>query len=308
MERSDVTISSGADTLAAWLYRPDGDAQHVPVVVMAHGFSAVREQKLDETAARFAAAGLGALLFDYRGFGASGGTPRQVLDIGAQHDDWRAAIRYARGLEWADPERIALLGSSFSGGHVMVLAAEDPHIAAAVAQCPFTDGLATLPKLGWANVLKLGGAGIYDQARALAGLSPFYVPSVAAPGAFAVMATEDAESGFAAIDPPESTWENRVAARIALHVGTYRPGTAAARVRCPLLVHICDTDTLAPAGATARHVAKAPRAEVRHYPIGHFDIYVGEAYEKAVADQTAFLTRTLGVGAARDGAESLTHI
>ena len=118
---------------------------------MAHGFSATRDLRLDAYAERFCAAGIGALLFDYRHFGASAGEPRQLLDIRRQHADYRAAVAYARGLDWVDPDRVALFGSSFSGGHVIAVAAQDPRIAAVVSQCPFTDGLATLPKLGVLN-------------------------------------------------------------------------------------------------------------------------------------------------------------
>ena len=107
---------------------------------MAHGLSAVRDQRLPAYAERFAAAGLGVLLFDYRHFGASGGEPRQLLDIGRQLADWRAAVAYAR----ARFDRVALFGSSFAGGHVLAVGT-DPGIAAVVSQCPMTDGfLATL--------------------------------------------------------------------------------------------------------------------------------------------------------------------
>src|SRR5882724_7884126 len=99
MRREDVTFSSGGERIAAWLYRPEDDAGDVPCVVLAHSFSGVREQRLDAYAGRFAAAGLAALVFDYRHFGASSGEPRSLLDIAKQHADWRAAIAYARSLE-----------------------------------------------------------------------------------------------------------------------------------------------------------------------------------------------------------------
>ena len=133
LNRQDVTLPG---EIAAWLYRPDGAEG---CVVMAHGLSAVRDMRLPAYAERFAGAGLAVLLFDYRGFGSSGGEPRQVADIGAQLDDWRTGIRYARGLEGI--KRVGLMGSSFSGGHVIELAAKEAGIAAAVAQCPMTDGL-----------------------------------------------------------------------------------------------------------------------------------------------------------------------
>ena len=262
---------------------------------MAHGFSAVREQRLDAYAERFQAAGLGVLLFDYRHFGASPGEPRQLLDIKRQREDYRAAIAHARSLDGVDPERIALFGSSFSGGHVLSVGATDPGIAAIVAQCPFTDGLASLPKLGARNIALATVAGLRDRVRALTGRAPYYMPAVGPPGTLAVMSTPDAQPGFAGITPPGSTWENRVAARIALAVGLDRPGRAAARLtRSDPVLRVRAGHRRAGRGhAQAR--GAAPQAEIRRYACGHFEIYVGEPFDRAVADQTEFLTRTLGV-------------
>ncbi len=293
-QRLDITFVSGDGGCAAWLYRPQA-AEPVPLLVMAHGFSAVREQRLDAYAERFHAAGLGVLLFDYRHFGASPGQPRQLLDIRRQREDYRAAIAHARSLEWADPERIALFGSSFSGGHVISVGAADARIAAIVAQCPFTDGMASLPKLGARNIALATAAGVRDRARALAGRSPHYIPAVGPPGTLAVMSTPDAQPGFAGITPPGSTWENRVTARVALTIGLDRPGRTAARLTAPILFCVCEHDTITPAAQTLKYAGMAPHAEIRRYPVGHFDIYVGEMFERAVADQAEFLTRTLGV-------------
>ena len=116
--RRDVTFASGGDRCAAWVYVPEGEGPFA-CVVLAHGWSGVREQRLDAFAERFASAGYAAVVFDYRHFGASTGEPRQLLDIGRQLDDWRAAIAFARSLPEVDPQRVGLWGSSFSGGHVM---------------------------------------------------------------------------------------------------------------------------------------------------------------------------------------------
>ena len=112
-------------------------------------------------------------------------------------------------------------------------------------------------------------------------------------GSLAVTATPDSKPGFEAILPPETRWENRVAARIALRVGTYRPGRRAPFISSPVLACVCDADSLTSADRTVELVSKAPRAEIKRYPIGHFDIYVGEWWERAVADQTDFLSRHL---------------
>ena len=147
VQRLDVGFPSGEETCAAWLYLPDGDGR-VPGVVLAHGWTGVREQRLDAYAERFAGAGLAALVFDYRHFGASSGEPRQLLDITRQLADWAAAIAFVRSRAEIDPGRVALWGTSFSGGHVIETAARDRQIAAVVAQVPFVDGLRNLPSLG----------------------------------------------------------------------------------------------------------------------------------------------------------------
>jgi pimeloyl-ACP methyl ester carboxylesterase len=297
MSRSDVSFSSGGEECAAWLYRPEHAeaGEPTPLVVMAHGFSATRDLRLDAYAERFCDAGLGALLFDYRHFGDSGGEPRQLLDVSRQHADYHAAIAYARGLDWVDPDGVAVFGSSFSGGHAIAIGAQDPRIAAVVSQCPFTDALASLPKLGPVNMLKGTAAGMRDLAGTLAGRAPYYIPAIGPPGSFAVMTTPDAEPGMRALVPPGSPWQNRVAARIAVRVSTYRPGRAAAKLTCPALFCICEQDSVAPATRALAYAAKAPRGEVKTYPIGHFEIYLGEWFERAVGDQTEFLLRHLAV-------------
>ena len=142
MKRSDVEFTSGGVTCRAWLYEPDAGARP-PIIVMAHGLGGVRHMRLGAFAERFADAGYACLVFDYRHFGASAGEPRQLLDIDRQLEDWRSAIAYAHTLDGVDPDRVVVWGTSFGGGHVIVTAAQDKRLAAAIAQCPFTDGFAS---------------------------------------------------------------------------------------------------------------------------------------------------------------------
>ena len=293
--RTDITFRSGDDWCAGWLYRPEGFEAPRPLMVMAHGFSGTKELRLPAYAGRFCAAGIGVLLFDYRHFGASGGEPRQLLDISRPHADFRRALAYARDLDWVDPERVGLFGSSFSGGHVLAVGAADGRVAAIVSQCPFTDGLATLPALGLKMIMQVAVAGLRDQVTALRRGAPYYIPAIAPPGSFGALATDDALSGFTTVveQSVDAQWDNRVAARIMLRLGMYRPGLKAAKLPCPALFCIADQDSVAPAERTAKLAARGPRNEIKRYPIGHFDIYVGEDWERAVADQTEFLVRTL---------------
>jgi uncharacterized protein len=294
MERRDVTFDSGSDRCAAWLYLPgDSDSGASPCVVMAHGFGATRIAGLDAFAARFAAAGFAALVFDYRGFGDSGGEARQVIDVPRQLDDWRAAIAFARALPEVDRDRVALWGTSFSGGHVVSIAAEDQRVAAVVSQAPFEDGISALRAAGPMNNLRLLRAGLRDEARRLRRRDPYRIAIVGPPGSVAAMSSPDAEPGYRAMFEPGAPFVNEVAGRIGLRVGFYRPIRVANRITCPWLVCVCERDAVTPPRASLAAARRASRSEVRRYDAGHFDIYRGEVFEQAVTDQVDFLRRHL---------------
>ena len=288
--REDIRIPSHGEQLAAYVYWPDDRSTPVPCVVMAHGFSATRDDGLPPYAEAFQRAGLAAVLFDYRHFGASTGEPRQLLDIGEQQADYRAVIHWARGNPRIDPDRIALWGSSFSGGHVIEVAAADPRIAAVVSQAPFTDSVAAIRQMPLRNVARGSIAAIRDRAGTLLGRAPAYMPAVGEPGSFAVMTAPDAMAGFAAIAGPQSRWRNEVAARIVLDVAGYRPVRHAGELGMPVLFCVCDEDTTTPPGPTLTAAQRAPRGELHRYPYGHFAVYLDPQVK---ADQVEFLTRTL---------------
>jgi dienelactone hydrolase len=283
--RQDITLGG---EVAAWLWHPEGAKG---CVVLGHGFSAVRDQRIDAYAERFAEAGLAALLFDYRHFGASGGQPRQLLDIKRQLEDWRTAVAYARGLDGV--EKVGLFGSSFGGGHAIEIAASDPNVDAAVAQCPMTDGLLAAQRMPVKTALKVGKLALQDELGSRLGRKPKYIAAAGKPGDVAIMSAEDTLPGFESLTPPDSQWVNAVAARIGLWVGTYRPGRHAASITCPILISVCEKDSLVSVEAAAKVADEAPQGELTRYPIGHFEIYTGEWFERAVTRQTEFLARHL---------------
>ncbi len=262
------------------------------MIVMGHGLGAVREMRLDAYAERFAAAGFIALPFTYRHFGDSGGEPRQLLDVPRQLEDWRAAIRYARRLPGAGP--VAVWGTSFGGGHAIEIAA-DAHneIAAAVVQCPFTDGPASALTLKPQSTLRLAPLLAADLLAQLRDQPPVLVSLAGDPGEAALMATSDAVAGLRSIQPRGGDIPNAVAARAVLQIVPRRPGRAARNVRCPILFCVSDTDTVAPPGPTLRHARRAPRGEIRRYEAGHFEFYNGEPFEQICGDQVEFFTRHL---------------
>lgn len=288
----DTFLSEGTEC-AVRVYRPTGQHAEVPVIVMAHGFGGVRALRLYAYAERFAAAGYAVAVFDYRGFGDSAGTPRQVLDVHMQHQDWRAALAYARTLPGVDPNRVVAWGTSFAGGHVISLAGQGEPLAAIIAQVPHVSGPAAVRATGLLPSLRVGICGIRDQINAWAGRSPVYVDSAGRPGQTAVMTSPDAlpgmdkliaESGLKTGDYPAN-----VAARIVLKIGFYSPKRWARGVTCPALIQIADQDAVTP-----RHVAEAAAARmavptVHVYTAGHFDPYVEPLFTTVIADQLAFL-------------------
>jgi pimeloyl-ACP methyl ester carboxylesterase len=292
MQREDVWFNSGNERISAWLYRPAGNGD-TPLLVMAHGLGAVRTMRLDVYAERFSAAGYACLVFDYRNFGDSEGQPRQLLDIGRQLQDWTAAVAYARTLSGIDYDRIGLWGTSFSGGHVIATAARLPGIAAVVSQCPFTDSIASFATLSPLISARITALAIRDLVAARFGRPPIMVPTVGHPGEVALMNAPDAYPGFLRLVPDGVSVQNEVAARIGVKILPYRPGRLAAKVSCPILFCVCESDSVAPSGPTRRYAAGAPRGEVKLYPEGHFDIYVGDAFERVIADQLVFLDKSL---------------
>ena len=300
MTRSEVAFGSHGSTCRAWRYTPDETASSPavarPCVVMAHGLGATRDASLAPYAERFAAAGMHVLLFDYRHFGTSDGEPRQLVSVRRQLQDYAAAIEFARALAGVDPERVAVWGTSFAGGHALVTAARQHGVAAAVCQCPMMDGLAAVRRIlqyaGPGQLLRLTGHGLWDAVLAPLGRA-HYLPTVGPPGSLAVMSSPDADAGYRALGPPDFRCE--IAARIALTVGLYRPVRYADRVRCPVLVQICEQDSVAPATAAEAVVRRlGERGEVQRYPIGHFEPYMGAWFERSVGDQVDFLRRHLG--------------
>src|SRR5438128_5736915 len=136
IEKRDVMFKSGETFAAAWFFVPERtrSGERVPAVAMALGFGAVKEMYLEPFAHRFAAAGIAALVFDYRGFGSSGGEPRQRVFPHDQMEDYRNALTWLSLQPEIDADRRGVWGTSFSGAHVIEVAAHDPRVKAVVSQ------------------------------------------------------------------------------------------------------------------------------------------------------------------------------
>ena len=288
--RQDIQFLSEGLECKGWFFKAPGMDQS-PCIVLAHGFCGVKEMRLDAYAEAFAGAGYSALVFDYRHFGTSEGNPRQILDIKKQQQDWRAAIRFAKSLPGVDSHRIALWGTSFSGGHVLEIAAtdQDPDIFAVISQVPHMNGWATAAANGLSQNIRLGTSAWRDSVHRILGRNPYYVPAIGRPGDLAAMTAPGVAEDVKKLYPSDFVPDERVAARIFLSVGLYSPGRLANRLRVPWLVQVAAGDHTTPVNPTIRAAKKAPGSKLIIYECGHFDVYVTPFFQQTVADQIRFL-------------------
>jgi alpha-beta hydrolase superfamily lysophospholipase len=284
VKREDLNFAVDGEACAAWLYPAAGGDTTVPAIVMAHGLSGTRRDRLGPFAERFAAAGVAALLFDHRGFGDSAGEP-DLFHPGRQLEDWRGAIACARSLPGIDPERVATFGSSMGGGNALAAGADDPRIAAVISQVPFLDIL---------RQAHLSSPKVTAQALSAAARGR-YLPAVGQPDEAALINAPGAEAGWRHVvaTGEDSGWRNRVSARWLLG-RPYRPARHAAGLHCPWLVCVGEADRVARPGPAIAAARRAPFGELRTYPgVDHFDIYDGPRHEAVVADEIEFLQRHL---------------
>ena len=293
--RENVEFLSGLqkDKCRGWLYVP-ANAKKVPIIVMAHGIGATKELRLDAFAERFVEKGYACLVFDYRHFGESDGLPRQLLDINLLLEDWNSAISHARQIDFVDMTKIILWGTSFSGGHVLHIAARDYKVAAVIAQCPFTNGFSSAFTNGnLRSILGVSKLAILDafQSLFLKNADPVTVSLVAKPGEVGLMTAPGAEEGYNRMIPNSflSKFQHQVSARIGLNILFYRPGKDVSKIQCPILFCLCEKDTETPMNVSKQYAVTNLKSEVLIYPCGHFDVYLGEFFTRTIQDQLHFL-------------------
>jgi fermentation-respiration switch protein FrsA (DUF1100 family) len=283
--RQDIEFDAEGVTVRGWLDLPDGVSGPVPTVVMAHGFSAVKEMFLDSFAEAFAAGGLGALVFDNRNFGASDGEPRQEIDPWAQVRDYRHAITYAQTRPEVDADRIGVWGSSYSGGHVLVLGAIDKRIKCVACQVPLVSGFRNIQRLVRQDFLAPNRAAMdQDRAARFRGEPPAMVPVVDPdPLAVSALPTPDSWEWFSEVGKGRApAWSNEVTLRSVEMLMEYEPSAYLERISpTPLLMVVAALDHLTPSDLAleAYQQAREPKKLVL-LPDAHFDAYV-KAFDAA---------------------------
>jgi dienelactone hydrolase len=279
-ERRDVEFEvEGGDRLRGWLFVPSGAKGPMPAISMAHGYAGVKEHGIEPFARAFAEAGFVVLLHDHRNFGASDGAVRQDVDPWRQIADWRRAISFLESQPEVDAARLGVWGTSYAGGHVIVLGATERRIKAVVAQVPtisgYEQGLRRIPP---DMVATIENAFSEDERAQFRG-EPLRRQAIvsADPSVPASYRSKDAIDFY--LQPlPEGIWENNVTVRSTRGARMYEPGAWVSRVSpTPLLMIVAMNDviTVTDLALAAYERAFQPKRLVT-IEGGHFDPYLNQ--------------------------------
>jgi fermentation-respiration switch protein FrsA (DUF1100 family) len=134
-----VAFSSGGERIVGDLYIADGvsEARPGPAIVVTGAWMTVRQQMAARYARTLAERGYTALVFDYRGWGESGGVRRQYEDPHAKIVDTRAAFGYLASRPETDDARLGGLGICASAGYMVRAALETPAVHSIALAAPW---------------------------------------------------------------------------------------------------------------------------------------------------------------------------
>jgi cephalosporin-C deacetylase-like acetyl esterase len=287
--------AEGGDHLRGWLFTPAAVRKQYPAVSMAHGYGGVKEHGLRRFAQAFTDAGFVVLVHDHRNFGASDGAIRHDIDPWRQIADWRRAISFLESQPNVDPGRIGIWGTSYAGGHVLVLGATDLRIRAVVSQVPTISGYQQgLRRVAPDAVEALERQFDEDERAQFRGEPPRRQQIVnddpAIPAAYR---SKDAIA-FYLQHLPEGIWKNDVTVRSGRLSRMYDPGNWVARVSpTPLLMIVALADRITQTDLQLRAYEQAlePKKLVT-IEGGHFDPYVGQ-FDRVSAAAVSWLAQHL---------------
>lgn len=291
-----------------WLYLPESGDPNVPVpaVIMAHGMGGQRDMGLDRFATFFARDARAAVLaFDYRTFGGSEGEPRNWASPSRHVEDWASAWQFvvaSKGLGVrVDAGRVALWGTSFAGGHAIVLAAKlGQQVKAVVSLVPHLSGpaaaRASIARRGLLQSIRMISAGLHDRMREVLGLPAAYLLLVGPPKSTALMQLDSHETKEYFSKHPRvyhGGWRNLVRARLTLEMGRYSPIDHLPKVTAPVLMIAATNDTLCPIAQVRRAPGVNARVRLLLRDCTHFELYRGAHFDAVIDAQVGLLRAAL---------------
>lgn len=285
----NIEFQSEGVTLRGWLFLPEGRGPH-PAVAMAPGFNSVKEVFLSYQFPRvFAEAGLAVALWDHPTCGDSDGEPRRELDPLRQQRGYRDAITYLAGRPEVDPERIGIWGTSYSGGHVLAVAAVDRRVRCVVSQAMTVSGRDNMvARHTPARLAELQAAFAADRLGRMRGEAPVVVPAFA----------QDSDTmRQQELLPAEHrvNWRNEITLRSWELYNEYEPAAFIDRIcPTPLLMIVPTADSMTPSvdALAAYQRALEPKALLT-VPGGHYSVYIDQ-FEATSAAARDWLVTHLG--------------
>ena len=272
------------------LFTPDRPAD-APVVVLAPGAGLPWRQTLEPTAERLAERGYAALAFDHTGFGHVGGD--RLLSPTRQREDLEAAIETVRDAPEVDGDRLALWGLDLSAGTALAAAADDFRVDAVVARFPVLAGATLLPS--WVRPRLAGlarGAADYPASALgrLRGVAadergvrvPLFGDSDEVAAVAAAGASRSVRDALG--HEPGST-----PARSLVKLQRHDLTEALEAVACPTLFVAGEHDEVAPAASVAEASDAVREASLVRVPSSHYAALDGEALERVLNYELAFL-------------------
>ncbi len=262
---------------------------------MGHGLGLTRRCGLREFAEAFASAGYAVLSFDYRGFGSSGGTPRQLVSHRRQLEDWAAAIEFACAHPTIDSKRVATWGFSLGGGHALTAATKDARVAAVVAVAPMFDGisstLSAMRRWSPSVFLSIVLRALRDRLGSWVGRSSTMVPLTASPGEVGLLTSPDAYPGYQAICPDD--FDYMTCARTVLTFWMYAPGFRLRRFGRDVLVIASSIDKINPSAPTIRRAKRCRSARIVEVACEHMEFAMDPHRGEVVRATLDFLDERL---------------
>ncbi|MBI2801438.1 MAG: alpha/beta fold hydrolase [Gammaproteobacteria bacterium] len=293
--RRNIEFNADGVKLRGWFYKPKEGKGPFPTIILAHGFSGVKEMSLDDYAEVFVAAGMCALVYDNRCLGASDGKPRGEIDPTWQRRDYRTAITYAQTLRDVDKNRIGIWGTSYTGGTVCAVAAMDRRVKAVVSQVPFMVG-----HKNFQQFLPIDGVVPFqqmldeDRLRRVRGekskVMKICTLDPTEPHVFPGEKTYNYIQHYVKKDP-KCTWKNQVTLRSIEYMQEYDVSSFMERISpTPLLMIVAEADTTTPADIALECYAKVPGPKkLLVVKSDHYAAYIEKFAETSAAARDFFV-------------------
>jgi fermentation-respiration switch protein FrsA (DUF1100 family) len=294
--KESIDFVVNGEKIRGSFYTPRQASGVLPTIVLAHGWSMVAGGDLEDYAIACVNAGFAALTFDFRNLGLSDGIPRQEIDPNRQIEDFRAAISYVRSRPDVDRARIGIWGSSYSGGHAIVVAALDKRVKCVVSQVPTISGYhAALRRVRFDKAQVLRDIFEADRESRFAGAPPKMLRMIDAdPDAAVAYPGADSYEYMSHEAKRCPSWVNEVTLRSLELARSYEPGTYIRRIApTPLLMIVATQDALTPADMQqdAYNVAHEPK-KLLLVEGGHYSVYT-QYFNKTSAAAVHWFTEHL---------------